>query len=194
MRRTADVRSIDALREAKAALADFRESATVALSEASSEVQRTLGWLQTDRRMYWESQVRRREQLLSQARSDLERAKISAMDERASCHEQRKALERAERALEEARHKVERVRHWSRVLDREMMLFKGKLQGMARTVESELPRGEAHLDGFVEQLERYVRTAAEPAATPRPASSESGSPTETETGPVEPAEGDDADG
>ena len=95
----ADVRSIEALRDAKAALVEFREVARLALSEATSDVQRTLAWLQSDRRTYWQAQVRRRTELVAQAKSDLYRAQLAAMDDRAPCTEQRKAVERAERAL-----------------------------------------------------------------------------------------------
>ena len=41
----ARVTSIEALRQFKAALADFAEHAGLALSEAQSDVQRTIAWL-----------------------------------------------------------------------------------------------------------------------------------------------------
>ncbi len=80
MRKTADVRSIDALKDARAALAEFRESAGVSLSEAQSDIQRTIWWLQNDRRTFWQHELRRREEKVNQARTDLYRAKLAAMD------------------------------------------------------------------------------------------------------------------
>ncbi len=164
MRRAADVKSIDALRDAKAAVVEFRETAGVALSEATSEVQRVASWLQNEKRTYWEHEIRRRREKVAQAKSELYRAKLAAMDPTASCLDQKKQLERAERALAEAECKGANVRRWARDLEREIMLFKGKLQALARSVDADLPRGEARLELLMDKLESYVRLAA-PAAS-----------------------------
>ena len=52
MARAADVRSIDALEEAKLAVVEFLETVKLALSEGSSDVQRTITWLQSEKRTY----------------------------------------------------------------------------------------------------------------------------------------------
>lgn len=166
MKRSADVRSIDALRDAKAALIEYRETIVVALSEANSEVQRALWWVQNDQRSHWERELRRRTEQVNQAKSELYRAKLSAMDDHASCLEQRKALERAERRLEMARRKIEAVKHWSRVLDREFMLFKGQLQAISRVADSELPLGIARLEMLDERLRTYLATTAPSSGKP----------------------------
>jgi capsule polysaccharide export protein KpsE/RkpR len=139
---------------------EFRETARIALAESFSEVQRTLSWLQNEQRMTWQREVRKRSEKLAQAKSELYRAKLAAMDERAACTEQKKLLERAERALAEAQQKLEHVRKWSRVLDREIMLFKGKCQPIARAVDGELPKGEARLELLIDRLDSYVRLQA----------------------------------
>jgi hypothetical protein len=182
MRKAADVKSIDALKRAKAAMVEFRETAGVALAEASSEVQRTMWWVQTDRRTYWAAQVRRRTEKLNEAKSELYRAQLAAMDDRAQCIEQRKMVERAERALQEAHQKVAAVKKWSHMLDREFMLFKGRLQPIARAVEGELPRGEAKLELLTERLEKYVRLQAPQTSTPSRRSSRRESEPETKSG------------
>ena len=172
MRRAADVRSIDALKDAKAALVEFRESAIVALSESTSEVQRVSSWLQNEKRTYWEHEIRRRREKVAQAKSELYRAKLAAMDDHASCLEQRKMLERAERALEEAHTKLERVQRWARVMDREMLLYKGRCQQIARAVEADIPRGEAKLDLMIDRLQAYLQIQAPSIKPGRPTSSE----------------------
>ncbi|MCP3904730.1 MAG: hypothetical protein GY715_13975 [Planctomycetes bacterium] len=166
MRKAADVKSIDALKRAKAAMVEFREIAGIALAEASSEVQRTMWWVQSDRRTHWAAQVRRRTEKLAEAKSELYRAQLAAMDDRAQCIEQRKLVERAERALAEAQQKVAAVKKWSLVLEREFMLFKGRLQPIARAVEGELPRGEAKLEVMTEKLDKYLRLQAPATSTP----------------------------
>jgi hypothetical protein len=147
MDRAADVRSIDALKDAKAALVEFREIIGVALAEAYSDVQRTLWWLQHDQKTYWQHEKRRRAEKVAQAKSELYRAQLAAMDHHAACAEQRKMLKRAEQRLEEAERKIKLVQKWSRVIDREMMIFRAACQ----------PLGEARLVRLVEQLEAYIR-------------------------------------
>jgi hypothetical protein len=159
MRRTADVRSIDALKDARAALAEFRQIIVLALSEAQADVQRTLWWLQHDQTTYWQHELRRRTQKLNEAKADLERARLTAVDQTASFLEQRKAIQRAERSLREAEEKVQLVRRWTHKLDRESMLFRAQLQGISRAAETDIPRGEAKLEIMLEQLEQYVRLA-----------------------------------
>ena len=170
MRHSADVKSIDALKDAKAALAEFRNVARIALAEAFSDVQRPHSWLQGDRRTWWQAEVRRRQEKVNQAKSDLYRAQLAAMDDRPSCIEQRKQLQRSERALEEAHRKVELVRKWTRVLDREMLLFRGKCQPIARAVDGDLAKGEARLEVLLDDLDAYVRLQAPASGPPRPAS------------------------
>jgi hypothetical protein len=171
MRKAADVRSIDALKEAKAAVVEFREVVGVALAEAQSEVQRTLWWLQHDRTTYWHHEVRRRTEKLNQAKSELYRAQLSAAQDRNSCFDQKRAVAKATHDLEEAKRKVELVKKWSRAMDRELMLFKGKLQPIARAVEGDLPRAEARLELLLDRLDAYVKLAAPPSMPPRGAAS-----------------------
>ena len=170
MKEAADVRSIDALKHAKAALVDFREIVVVALSEAHAEVQRTLWWLQHDQSAHWKREVRSRSEKVAQAKSELYRAKLSAMDDHASCIEQKKMLERAERRLAEAQQKVQLVAKWARVMEREMMLYKGQCQPIARAVEVEMPRGEGRLDQIIDRLEAYILTKPPQTTDARPTS------------------------
>ena len=56
MRSPARVHSIDALKEFKRALDDFRNLANTALAEAQSDIRRTLGWIEHDQISYWQGQ------------------------------------------------------------------------------------------------------------------------------------------
>ena len=178
MRRTADVKAIESLREARAAVADFRDTVRVALSEAQSEAQRVLWWVQQDRKGYWKHEIRRRTEKVAEARSELYRAKLAAMDPQASCFEQKKLLQRAEDRLAEAEQKMRNVEKWARVLDREVLLFKGQCQSLGRAVDAELPLADGKLKMMHDQLEAYLRvTPGMPGASKtgaeRPADEES---------------------
>jgi hypothetical protein len=183
MKRTADVKSVDAIRDAKAALAEFRETVNVALGEANAEAQRTLWWLQNDQTTYWRSEVRRRNEKLNQAKSELYRAQLAAMDEHVRCTEQRKMVERAQRALEEAMQRVEKVKQWIRVLDRELMIYKAQCQSIARAVEVELPKAEGRLEQYRAQLDRYLQLRPEAPRTEQTTNRPSASRDEPENAP-----------
>jgi chromosome segregation ATPase len=173
MKRSADVRSIDALQDAKAAIVEFREMVGVALAEAHAEIQRTIWWLQSDQLTHWKHEIRRRQDEVNHAKSEIYRAKLAAMDQNASVLEQRKMLERAERRLQEAEHKVRAVQHWGRMLDRDFMLYRGQCESISRAVDSDLPKAIAQLERMMEQLDRYLKVRPEhieaPAAPQRDA-------------------------
>jgi len=162
----AGVKAIDALRDARAALLEYRGSVRGALSGATADVQRTMTWLSSDRLSYWKQQVRRRREKVANARTDLERAKLSAMDPRASCIDQKRALEHARRLLEEAEQRVEAVKRWGHKLDREIMQFKGGCAPLSRVVDADLERAAARLNLLIDRLEEYVHT--KPGAAPKP--------------------------
>ena len=62
----ADVRSIEVLKEFRAALALYSEEAQAALGAVKMEARRTVQWLQHDRKTHWSEQIkRRREQVVS---------------------------------------------------------------------------------------------------------------------------------
>jgi hypothetical protein len=62
----AEVRSIDALKDFRTALALYAEDTLAALGAVEAEVRRTGQWLQQDRPGYWQEQIkRRREQVAS---------------------------------------------------------------------------------------------------------------------------------
>jgi len=156
MRRSANVRSLDAVQSTKAALVEFREVVASALTEAQSEIQRTLWWIQHDRAAHWRREVKRRTEQLAQAKSELYRAQLAAMDPRAACVEQRKLVQQAEQRLAEAHEKIRLVKHWARVIDREMLLFRGQCQEVSRMIEVEIPQGEARLGQLLHRLHEYV--------------------------------------
>ena len=68
--------------------------------------------------------------------------------------------------MDEAETKIANVKRWSRQLEREILLYKGHCQQLARAVEGDLPRAVASLEKMVAALERYVKLAA-PAQQPK---------------------------
>ena len=68
MAQTANVRSIDAIKEFKIALITFAEEARVALSAAEMELNHTRNWLERDQLAYWKSQVKRCQEQVAKRR------------------------------------------------------------------------------------------------------------------------------
>lgn len=162
MKRTANVRSVEALTRFKAAMHEFADTAQLGLSEAHSGVQRTMSWLQQEQARHWQIQVRKRAEKVAQAKAELQRAQISSAENRSRCVEERKALEKAQRQLEEAEEKIKRVRYWCRTLERESHQFRGQTQHLATALERELPKNVARLERMIDSLEAYVKLAPPP--------------------------------
>ena len=175
MDNAAKVTSIEALLQFKAALIDFIEAVQLSLGEANSDVNRVQGWLRNDRDIYWKQQIRYRNNRLSDAKSELMRAEISASDTRASAIVERKMVAKWKRLVEEAEQKVLSIKQWSFKLEREMPIFKGRCQSLARIVEGDLPKALAKLDRLSTALEKYVKIAP-PMGSSRAAVTSSGVP------------------
>lgn len=76
MSASANVQSIQALDDLRAALGRFQEQAQEALAASEQEIRRTLDWL-NERRNHWQSEVRRRQAAVAQAQAALSRCQAS---------------------------------------------------------------------------------------------------------------------
>lgn len=168
MRQAARVTSIDAVRGFKAALIEFIDESRRALGEVDAELQRAMVWVETDRMGHWKREIRKRQEKVAQAKSDLYRAQLQATDHRPDCVDERKALAKAQHAFEEAEQKLERCRGWARQLNRELILYKGQSQPFASSLYGELPRAVSKLDHLIERLEAYIAERGLTQAPPEP--------------------------
>jgi hypothetical protein len=100
MSRTANVHSVQTLKDFKVAMIEFGEDARNALSGVEMDLRRMRDFLERDQLGYWQMQVKRRNEEVMQARSDLHRRKISQQGSDAvSDTEQKEALREAMRRL-----------------------------------------------------------------------------------------------
>ncbi|MCA9297149.1 MAG: hypothetical protein KC983_11545 [Phycisphaerales bacterium] len=156
MRNAVNVKSIEALREFRAALIEFRDVARTTISGANSDVQRAVGWLQHEQVAYWEREKRTWAERVARAKSELYRKQVMTSDGRPSDVDERRALDKAERRFKDIEEKIERTRHWARLLDRESMMFRGQLGALSTTVDAEFPRAEARLEKLAASLDAYL--------------------------------------
>lgn len=166
------VTSIDVMQEFRPALIRFVEEATAAVSSADADAGRTLEWVQREQLPYWKKELRRREEELTRAKSELIRKQAGGGkgDERQAV-EEKKAVEKAKRRVDEADAKIKACQRWGRELERAMQMFKGQVQSLNSMLNAELPNAIAMLDRMTAALEQYSqaprhRTGDAPGSVP----------------------------
>jgi hypothetical protein len=161
----ARVDSFDALTLIKAAMWKFQEAATIALGDAESELHRIQMWLETEQQSFWQMQIRKRQEIVSRCKEAVRMKKVfkDSTGRQQSAVDEEKALQVAQRKLEEAEQKLVNTRKWSRVLQKEIELYKGGVARFASDVQSEVPAAAAHLEKLSAKLDAYV--AVQPGAS-----------------------------
>ena len=154
----ADVRSIDAIAHFRADLIEFIDAGRSILGEAESDIEKTIIWLERERVNHWTFQLRKRNELVSRAKSELFRKQTqsSAKDSRPSVVDEKRALRRAEMRLEEAQKRMQATKRWIRALQRELALYKGNVSSFSAAIDRELPHASALLKKMTENLEKYL--------------------------------------
>jgi hypothetical protein len=158
----ARVHSVDVLKQLRASLGTFAETAATALEETSAGIQHTRQWLTEDRYRHWKKQVQARTEQYVQAKLTLKRKQIfdrALAGSPGSCIDEKKALRIAEARLQEAELKFSRVKSWALQIDREMSDYRKGVQGLTQAVETEIPNARAKLDKMIESLEAYLALA-----------------------------------
>jgi hypothetical protein len=165
MTQSANLTSVAAIAELKAALAEFDEDVRNALVMLELESRRPLEWIEHDRTRYWPGEVRKASDTVSEARLALGRCETSTSGEnRRDCYDERKALEKAKRRLNLADAKVQAVRVWRQRMQKEVTEFLVEVAKLRGFLDSDLARASATLDRMLEALDRYLATGG-----PRPA-------------------------
>ncbi len=156
----ADVRSVEAIKQFRAHLANYVAKAGAALDEVHEEVVRTRLWLEGEQRAYWQGHVRRSAQALEEAERALFRARLPGLRE--SVQGEQLAVNRAKGALQRAEAKLARVRGWARAYDDRVLPVEKGLGTLRTTLDSDMPRALASLAQTIDNLEAY-RSVAGPA-------------------------------
>lgn len=160
----ARVTSVEALRDAKTALAKFVHEVSTALGEVDVEAGRTIQWLRMEQVPFWKNQIIRRSELLARARSELLRKQLSSMQENPSCVDERKAVEQAKAALADAEVRLKRTKFWITELDREWTLYRGSITALQDLTQRDAPRGLARIEKLIRTLYAYAAVSLDPNA------------------------------
>ena len=93
MNQQANVESIQAIADFRAALVEFDRQTRDLLQTLELEVRRAIDWIEHDRTRYWPQQMRRATDAVQEARINLDAAQISVRpDDSRPCYEQKKLL------------------------------------------------------------------------------------------------------
>jgi hypothetical protein len=175
MSTAARVLSIDAVAGLRDDLLRFGEKAGRALEGAHNEVRRTLDALE-ERRQFWQQEIRRREEDVARARSELATRQWGQRGGSGpGTTDQELALARARRRLQEAEEKAQAARRHLRQLPQDISEFEAPANALNNFLEHELKRAVVLLQSKIDSLEAYARLAA-PSAPSSATPSEGGPP------------------
>lgn len=160
----AHVSSIEALETFRSRLVVYLSKARPALEEAQAECAQTRAWLEVDRRQHWDSELRRRQRRLDEARQELFSARLSALHGPASALQME--VHRAERAVREAEGRAACVRRWSREFSNHADPLVKQLEQLQHFLAADLEVAVAELGQAVTALQSYAAVVARPATSP----------------------------
>lgn len=162
----ADVRSIEALEDLRAALVQFRGAAQEVLHLAEQEARQTLEWL-AERRADWQREVERRTEAARQAQGELARCRASGYRDPKTrrvyvpdCSAYEHALATAATRLREAQTGLVNVQRWQRAVEEAAAEYRRQAQRLSAMLEGDVPKATAFLSRKVADLRAYVAGGA----------------------------------
>jgi hypothetical protein len=169
----ADVRSLDALKDWYAALAEFKEGAGNALTTVVLAIQREADWV-ADQQQQWRRELRRAEDEVTRCRNELRTRELDSLfGDKPDTTVQQKALAKAVARMHFVEERIDACRRWQQRLPKIVQdTYEGPSRAFGSFLEIEFSRAQAALGRQIDALDQYVgvppaRTAA--ADSPPPA-------------------------
>jgi hypothetical protein len=161
MSKSANVLSVQTLKDFRLAMITFAEDARNSLGGVDMELRRMRDWLERDQLGYWQSQIKRRQEDLMQARADLHKRKISQQGSDAvSDAEQKEALRDATRRLRVAEEKLAQVKRLIPFLHHAIDEYHSHSQPLGDHLSGGFEKSLFALQKMVGALEAYLALAA----------------------------------
>jgi hypothetical protein len=115
-------------------------------------------WLEQDRPGYWHDQIKRRRELVAQARADVFRKKLQKRPDYAPpMSEQVENLRKAEASLQEAEKRLTLVRKWQPRLQHAVLEYHASVQRIKELAATDIPNAALLLGRIVDAIEAYLR-------------------------------------
>jgi hypothetical protein len=161
MSKSANVLSVQTLKDFKLSMINFSEEARNSLSGVDMELRRMRDWLERDQLGYWQSQIKKRQEGLMQARADLHKRKISQQGSDAvSDAEQKEALREATKKLRIAEEKLAMVKRLIPQLHHAIDEYHSHSQPLGDHLSGGFEKSLFTLEKMVGALEAYLALAA----------------------------------
>ena len=154
MAERAHVSSVEAIELFRANLIAYLGKTRPVLEDACDEALRVRQWLQHDRRIHWENQLRRRRKILEEAEQSLFSARLGNLREPTSA--ELAAVTRAKRAFDEAEEKLRLVKRWTMEFDNRVQPLVKELEGLRTLLANDMPKAAAHLSKVIQTLDAYA--------------------------------------
>jgi hypothetical protein len=156
----ASVRSIDTLKDLRVALALYGEDTLGAIGAVEAEVRRTLRWLQEERPVYWQEQIKRRREQVTMARAEVFRKNLQKRpDYNPPMSEQKENLRKAEASLQDAEKRLAAVKKWQPLFKQAVLEYHASVQRIKDLAAGDIPRAANLLSRIIDSLEAYLRVA-----------------------------------
>jgi len=162
----AKLTSLEAIQDFRTSLLVFLSKARPTLEEAANEVHRTRGWLDNDRRVFWESQLRRRRRKLEDAEAELFSQRLSKLQQ-VSMAQQAMVL-KARREVEEAEEKLRVIKRWARDFENRTEPLLKQMEKLNNLLAVEVPNGSAYLAEIIDTIQKYADILAPDGSAPPP--------------------------
>lgn len=159
MAKKAHVASLEVLEGFRTALILYLEQANGALDDTRDEVRRTRNWIQQDRRMHWEGQLKRQRKQLEQAESELFTSRLSSMTEHSAARQM--AVTRLRRLVRESEEKLAQVKKWGRSYDSVVDPLAKRMETLQHLLSQDLPKAVSYLSTAQKNLDAYRRVSME---------------------------------
>lgn len=172
----AKVTSIDAIAAFRTSLILYLEKAARILDEISDDVTRTRLWLDNDRRLFWEKEVRRRTKNLEDKQQELFAARLSELKEVASLEQA--AVRKARQALDAADARLATVKQWRRQYDDRVMPLAREVDKLREVLDHDMRKAAALLAETVKTLDAYAGLAPPDLSAARTPPEQSGESTD----------------
>ena len=158
MSQAANVRSLESLKEFRSALIKFIDKAKLAIATADTEVSRTQIWLQSTQPMHWKHTIRKGEEKLAQAKSELFRATISQPDNPRGPTDQIRLVRKRQAEIKYAEDKLKRTQQCARYLEHELNEYRGAMSPLSTSLDGSMGKAVVILEHSIRSLEAYLST------------------------------------
>lgn len=169
MAERAHVDSLEALERFRASLIVYLAKARPVFDEVRADLIRMRLWLETDQRLRWEREVRRRTRQLEEAQQALFSARLSTF--RKVTVSEQGALQKARRALAEAEDKLRRVKKWAREFGPRTESLVRQFDALDTFLARDMSQAVVWMTQAVKNLDAYAEVRPSPVPGGQPVAS-----------------------